>query len=188
MILIITNDIGYMIYGDANIHRLGYAIPINSQYILGIIPNLARPYAYSANKEWFPIINYVRLDHNNHQSYNERMCQFAARFIYCGSFETINKYPKAEKVKKIPLPEPAEIGFDQGQIAMAADMDWFKLLSLLSSDPDNEENWRHFRYEQYNDLSGDLLTDKDFVKLPGGFLRMGNVVYINLLGYSRSMC
>jgi hypothetical protein len=182
--LLITNDIGYMPFLAVSSPNPGIAIPLTSRYILGIFPSLVRAIAYTDGSEWYPVIKYVRLDRNNHHGFNETMCKFADRFIYCGSADTIRKYPINYTDRNFPIPEPGELGFNQGLIAMKHDMGLFELITLFGTPPDKKESWKHISRIETKEPLGNYLARIDFRKLPDGFIRINNLLYINLVGHS----
>lgn len=134
---LITNDLGYAPFLNPLTQDFGIAIPISLDHILIIAPKLKRRIAIGIGGTWWPIIEYMDLPINNHVGLNQTIAGFSRRFIFGPDNDVINSHLFFEK--KVPrIPEPIELGFMGGDLAIAHEMTWFRLISAISNPPSHD--------------------------------------------------
>jgi hypothetical protein len=178
----IINDNGYIPYRDGPSGQTGYAIPLTQDYILGFLPNLIKPIAYKENNIWLPVIHYVNLDINNHVGFNESSVQFAKKFIYGDSKKLLEKYSKKSIYNEINMPEPGQVGFIDGKMAIIHEFTWHKFVSALESDQINKDSI-DFDFN-FDVLKNGWCPPLIFpINLPGfkpGLEKIKNAIFVNL--------
>ena len=85
---LITNDVGYTPFRHVNITDAGFAIPLDKDHILVVIPQREREIIEVREGDWFPIIEYAELPSNNHLGLNKALVGNAQRFVF-GSDEAL---------------------------------------------------------------------------------------------------
>jgi hypothetical protein len=137
---VIINDIGYAPFRHKTISDFGFAIPLNLNHILVLVPMRNREIIEVKNGHWFPIIQYSTLFPDNHIGLNNILTRNARRFIF-GSEKALIQSLLQQESNPSPVPEPGELGFIDGRLAMVHEFTWHRLVSTLSKDPENESSW-----------------------------------------------
>ncbi|MCI0521943.1 MAG: hypothetical protein L0Z70_16985, partial [Chloroflexi bacterium] len=132
---IITNDLGYTTFGNPNTGDFGIAVPLGLDHILCLSPKFKKVLAYGINGVWLPNIEYVESPRNEHLGLNHAITRISQRFIFGPDRQSIEIFLPKEKTETLPVPEPGQLGFMDGDLAMVHDMTMFKLITALSTPP-----------------------------------------------------
>jgi len=136
---LITNDLGYIPFGNPRKKEIGMAIPIGTKNILMITPQIYSWIAHYFNGEWKPNIEYGYLDIGDPTSFNQMMGHYSQRFIFGSNKKLI--YGNLQGPNNIERPlEPFELGFP-GQYGINHEMTWYKLVDIFSKK--NIQNFSH---------------------------------------------
>ena len=134
---LITNDIGYTIFQDNTTKEFGIAVPMGLQHVLQIIPKQKKIVAIARNEAWFPIIEYSYLHNRNHVQLNQSIAGVGQRFIFGSNRAFISKYLEVDK-QPVQIPEPSDIGFMSGLMAMVHENTWARLITKIAEKPKND--------------------------------------------------
>lgn len=137
---LITNDVGYAPFRHMSITDAGFAIPLDKDHILVVIPKRERDIIEVREGDWFPLIEYAELSSNNHFGLNKALVSNAQRFVF-GSDEALIRRLLQEESRLSSVVEPAELGFIAGTLAMVHEFTWHRLVSTLSKNPGDESAW-----------------------------------------------
>jgi len=133
---LITNDLGYIPFGNPRNYEAGMAIPMGKKIILMIVPQLFRRIAYYSQGEWKPHIEYVKLDIGDSNSFNHMMGIYSQRFIFGSNEKIILENLRGSKEIVSPM-EPAELGFPV-EYGMNHEMTWYKMIKFFSNSKPEE--------------------------------------------------
>ncbi len=137
---LIISDVGYMFTHIKVKNKLGIAIPLNSQFVLIVIPETKRKVAVEYKGDWKANIYYNNLLPHNHIKLNELLAKYAQRFIFGEDEEIVGRYIFQEETPP-SLPELGEIGFMGGIPAVVNEMEWYKLRTTLLTPPTSRGAW-----------------------------------------------
>jgi len=146
-IKLITNDLGYTPYQNPILKELGMAIPLNPNYVLLIAPRRRGKIAVSLGGVWVPIINYSTLSQELACTLNKSIDEIGQRFVIGNNNEDIGKYISIQSTPGA-VPEPYELGFMAGGMAMAFEHMWEKLIAVISEPPENDGNYISFDFNK----------------------------------------
>lgn len=135
---LITNDLGYAPFINPQAGHRGMSIPLSENHTLAIIPRKRNLIAYAQNNEWYPIIEYIQLEKNNHTGLNKAISGIAQRFIFGSDDTSIRKYLKVSKERN-PVPEPPHLGFDTSHTNGIDVFAWIKIISGFDAQPKDDE-------------------------------------------------
>lgn len=144
--LLITNDLGYAPFIHGPTGQIGMSIPIGHKHILQLIPKRSRRILAYKNGAWIPKIRYLPLEEKNHIGLNESIAMFAQRYIFGSDLSTLQEYA-IHPHNPIPAPEPQNIGFIAGPLAVVHEFTWHRLVSFLEKfsagdqDPSFDLDW-----------------------------------------------
>ena len=136
---LITNDLGFAPFRYGPTGEIGLSIPISHTHILQIIPKRSRRIVVAKNGEWFPRIRYLDLSPGNHLGLNESLGNIAQRFIFGPDRDLVKTY-LYQSDKAPPIPEPYQLGFISGPLAVVHEFTWHRLIGAISKDSNDEDS------------------------------------------------
>ena len=128
---IITTDIGFMPFENAELGTLGLAIPLGLNSLLLLSPSTKKVIAYEFEGEWFPTIEYSEISAHDYLTLNVALGKSAQRFLF-GPDEDIVRSNLYQISEQPIIPEIEELGFPGGIVAANNEMKWFSLVEILS--------------------------------------------------------
>ena len=131
---LITNDLGYTPFANYQTGDYGIAVPLGLDCALMVCPQTRRTLAFSKCGDWFPYINYGISPPEDQYGFNNTLSAIAQRFIFGSNTGTISRYV-GEFKPSIGVPEPGQLGFIDGYLAMVHDLTWHRLITALSTPP-----------------------------------------------------
>ena len=123
------------------------AIPLNPKYVLLITPRMRGKIAVSLGGVWMPIINYSTLSKELASTLNRSIDEIGQRFIIGNNNEDIGKYISIQSMPRA-VPEPYELGFMSGGMAMMFEHMWMKLIAVISEPPKKDGNFIVFDFNK----------------------------------------
>ena len=135
---LIINDLGFAGFRDGETGETGLAVPVGPRRVLVLIPRQRRAVLARRDGKWAPIIEYRTLSAGNHMELNHVSAAWARRFIFGPDGATVTTYLKPPDEDRGPVPEPYEFGFISGNLAMAHEFSWHRLVSYLEKPLDDE--------------------------------------------------
>lgn len=138
---LMTNDVGFAAFVNPD-GRWGLAIPLGRGHVLGLIPRRRGPVAVARDGKWRPIIEYVDLRPDNHRHLNITLAEGAHRFIFGPDELTVTRYLGHGRDSPSRVPEPYDLGFISGPLAMVHEFTWHRLVGVLAKPPDHEDAWK----------------------------------------------
>lgn len=142
---LITNDLGYTPYQNPLLKELGMAIPINSNNVLLITPRMRGKIAIAHGGNWVPIITYSSITPDLVNSLNKSIDNNAKRFIIGENDEEITKFLTI-RITPFTSPEPFDLGFLTGKMAMVFEHMWLKFLGVISKPPNRDGDYIYFDF------------------------------------------
>ncbi|MDD5466865.1 MAG: DUF4238 domain-containing protein [Anaerolineales bacterium] len=155
---IITNDLGYTTFGNPNTGDSGIAVPLGLDHILCLSPKLKKVLAYGINGVWLPNIEYVESPRDDHLGFNHAITRLSKQFIFGPDRHSIEIFLPKQKTETLPVPEPGQLGFMDGVLAMVHDMTMFKLITALSTPP-NEDTFIYVDYLKKENIPPEFRDD-----------------------------
>lgn len=135
--LLITNDLGYAPFANYQTQEFGIAVPLGLRHILAISPQTCRVLAFSQGGEWLPTINFIDAPPDDHVQLNHVISSFSRRFVFGPDTSTLSLYFSSARPSR-GNPEPGQLGFMDGYLAMMHDMTWHRLITALSTAPSRD--------------------------------------------------
>jgi hypothetical protein len=137
---LVTNDVGFMGYINPKTGELGITIPLNSEFLLTLIPRRQGELMLNRNGMWYPIMIYTTRS-GRHINLNAAMAAGAQRFVFGSDKKLVANAIAAlpnDHVRK-PTIEPAAVGFLTGTDAAVHAYTWFRLISFLMRSPNQSD-------------------------------------------------
>lgn len=91
--------------------------------------------AYGINGVWLLNIEYVESLRDDHVGFNHAITRLSQRFIFGPDKQSIETFLPKQKTETLPVPEPGQLGFMDGILALVLDMTMLKLITALSTPP-----------------------------------------------------
>ncbi len=178
---IITNDIGFVAFENMNSAELGISIPLTRHNVLTLIPRRARPIVIVKENNWYPIIEYSNLSPDDHNHLNSTLVANARRFIF-GSNETAISSFFGNKYETRLVPEPGELGFISGPLAVLHEFTWHRLVSVLSKSPLSQDAWSFaFDWQAIsNGWAPPIYFPDNLPEFPPSLKRDGDMITVSL--------
>ena len=178
---LITNDVGFAPF--ANLQReTGLVVPLGHAYVLGIIPRRRGAIVEARNGKWWPLIEHVELYPENHRDLNITLALGARRFIFGADESTVAHCLTQVDDSPCGVPEPGQLGFIFGPLAMVHEFTWHRLTGVLTKPPDHEDAWKF-------DLDWKAIASVwkppavvfplNLPEFPPALRREGNVIYVD---------
>lgn len=142
---LIINDLGYSPYQNPILNELGMAIPINPYNVLLITPRMRGKIAIAHGGIWTPLITYSSISTDLVNGLNKAIDNNAKRFIIGENDEDITKYLTIRNTPFI-APEPFDLGFLTGKMAMVFEHMWLKFLDVISKAPNRDGDFIFFDF------------------------------------------
>ncbi len=178
---IVTNDIGFVAYARANTKDLGISIPLDRRHALALVPQRIRQVVRARGGEWYPLIEHGLLDPGSHQELNGIIASSARRFIF-GSDESAIRSLLDRKKALVRVPEPAELGFISGTLAIVHEFAWHRLVSALAKPPMSDEpanfdlDWKAVA----NGWTPPVIFPLNLPEFPSSLSRQGDTISLDL--------
>lgn len=150
----ITNDLGYTPFLNPQRKDSGIAIPVGPRHVLLLIANHKRVIAHAHNNSWAPNIDRGDLEDDQHAAFLSTIAAFAQRYVIGPAEAAMRNYVKVE-TDPPPVPEPAQLGFLNAEMARHYEMIYFNCLSRLSSPPNNPKDFIYVDYDKNMPASGE---------------------------------
>lgn len=137
---LLTNDLGCAQFVNHARAEGGMAIPLGPSYALTIVPRTEGRVAVARSGEWFPDIEYVDAPPGDRESLNQAVSAAAQRFIFGPDEEFVDGWLQTATPAPSP-PEPGQLGFIGGTLALAHEFTWHRLAPALERDPSDGDPW-----------------------------------------------
>lgn len=178
---IVTNDIGFVAYARANTKDPGISIPLDRRHTLALVPQRLRRVAYARDGAWYPFIEYGFLDPGSHLDLNGILASNAKRFIFGSDEGTIG--PLLDRKESLTrVPDPAELGFISGNLAVVHEFAWHRLVSalakpLMSDDPTSFDlDWKAIA----KGWTPPVIFPLNLPEFPSSLSRQGDTISLDL--------
>jgi hypothetical protein len=177
----IINDIGFLPSLSTRTRESGVSIPLDLRHVLVLVPQRKRKLAELREEKWVPIIEYEVLEYNNHLALNSALAASAQRFIFGPNKEIISRYmPEKKTVNRVP--EPEELGFISGKLAVVHEFAWHRFVGMLEESPFAQSSWNFDLVwgAIASDWTPAIIFPTNLPEFPSPLARVQNSIYIDL--------
>jgi uncharacterized protein DUF4238 len=132
---LISNDLGYAIYRDPEFEMSGMAVPLNQHAVLCLVPLRSRRILEARGFSWAALIEHRPLDPGNHRGLNDAIALAAQRFMYGATQKAVEPHLQPLSEDRKHPPEPGQLGFAVGPLAVVHEFAWHRLVSSVARAP-----------------------------------------------------
>lgn len=177
---LITNDVGFAAFASPR-REVGLAVPLGHKHVLGIIPRRRGSVVVARDGKWWPLIEYVKLRPDNHRQLNVTLAKGARRFIFGADEPTVADYLSCVDDAPARVPEPYELGFIYGPLAMVHEFTWHRLVGVLAKPPDHGDAWKfNLDWEAIASVWKPVIVfPLNLPEFPPALSREGNIIYVD---------
>lgn len=136
---LITNDLGYARFRD-HIGSYGMAVPLGPSHALVVMPRSKGRVATVQSNKWVPDVEYARGMAGDSKRLNRAMSATSQRFVFGGTKRVVESCARAAPPASAP-PEPSDLGFIAGRLAVAHEFTWHRLVPAVERDPSDGGPW-----------------------------------------------
>jgi tetratricopeptide (TPR) repeat protein len=137
---LLTSDLAYTPFVHPRSGDSGMAIPLGQSHVLAIVPQQGRTVLMARGNKWIPVIHRVRAAAHEQTGLNKAIAANAQRFLFGPNAETISAFLLAGHTPGLP-PEPEQLGFISGPLAVAHEFTWHRLVSAIAKPPSDLKQW-----------------------------------------------
>lgn len=137
---LVTNDLGYAPFRDPVNVESGMAVPLGPSHALTVVPRREGRVAVVRSGGWFPEISYVRGTAGDRDRLNRAVSAAAQRFVFGGDKRVVAELTSVAPTAP-PPPEPGQLGFITGTLALAHEFTWHRLATAVERDPSDGGPW-----------------------------------------------
>lgn len=137
---LLTNDLGYSLFRNRARGESGMAIPLGPSHALTVVPRREGRIAVVRSGRWFPDVEYVDALPGNREDLNRAVSAAAGRFIFGPNERFVDGWLRTAPPAPSP-PEPGQLGFITGTLALAHEFTWHRLAPAIERDPSDGGPW-----------------------------------------------
>jgi hypothetical protein len=137
---LLTNDLGYAPFQNRERGEAGMAVPLGPSHALTVTPRREGQVAVVRSGRWVPDFEYVEAPRGDREGLNRAVSATAQRFVFGPDEEFVGEWLRAAPSAP-PPPEPGQLGFITGTLAVAHEFTWHRLAPALERDPSDGGPW-----------------------------------------------
>ena len=137
---LITNDLGYAPFRTSAGGGSGMAVPLGPSHALAVIPRSGGRVALVRYGGWAPDIEHADGSSGDRERLTRALSSTAQRFVFGPDEGTVAKGLRAARSSPA-APEPEQLGFITGRLAVAHEFTWHRLAPALERDPSDGGPW-----------------------------------------------
>jgi hypothetical protein len=178
---LITNDVGFTGFRSPG-GEPGVTIPISPRTALGVTPRRTGTVAVARDGRWWPAIERVTLDPDNHHGLNRQLAAEARRLVFGPDEAAASGCLAAAAGVTRPILEPGDLGFPPPRLARVHEFLWHRLACVLSKAPGDSTDG-DFPLDLEALASGwvpPIFFPTNLPEFPAGLRRVGAEVHADL--------
>ena len=137
---LLTNDLGYAPFQNRARGEAGMAVPLGPSHALSVIPRREGRVAVVWSGIWVPDVEHVDAPPGDRDGLNRAVSAAAQRFMFGPDEELVKQWLRSAPPAP-PPPEPGQLGFIDGRMALAHEFTWHRLAPALERDPSDGGPW-----------------------------------------------
>lgn len=134
---VITSDIGWCGYYDHQYQQPGFAIPLNSSLVVGLVPRRGRLLLDWRDGGWHPVVEHRVLNSENQVELNRTIASMAQSDLFGGTRDAIEACLEVEPTTDLRLIDALGLFGLPADDEIANELTWHRLASSLNYAPDN---------------------------------------------------
>lgn len=137
---LLTNDLGYTPFRNRARGEAGIAVPLGPSHALTVTPRREGRVAVVRSGRWVPEVEHVAAAPGDREGLNRAVSAAAQRFLFGPDEEFVGEWLRAAPPAP-PPPEPVQLGFITGTLAVAHEFTWHRLAPALERNPADGGPW-----------------------------------------------